>query len=194
VPGVPRIPRVLSYFEHENTAYIVIEYVKLAGSPLDPESTVAALKWLSEVPLPPEHIIGPLEGGPIRHRFFKYYEAPLRFSSVEALERYIEKVRPRIDFFQDAPSANIAQSGPGAHSAPNAVLGTGARCPYHRRAILFHATRRAPEQLWPRRAREPGHYGFRADCPVAPVLCRINHTLEPWPRAFRRVLRSGEQC
>jgi len=138
--GIPRIPRVLSYFEHEKTAYIVAEHVKLTGSPLDPESTAAALKWLSEVPLPPKHIFGPLEGGRIRHKFFKNYKAPLRFSTVEALERYIEKVRrPPIHFFRDAPSANIAQSGSGAHSTPKAVSETGAHCPYHRRAIRFHA-------------------------------------------------------
>ncbi|KAJ7803327.1 hypothetical protein B0H14DRAFT_2888321 [Mycena olivaceomarginata] len=91
-PGTPRIPTVKSYFIHEKSAYLVLEYVELTGS-IDPETTAAALKWLAGVPLPPNHTFGPLAGGHIRHRFFKDYQAPLKFSSVEAIERYIERGR-----------------------------------------------------------------------------------------------------
>jgi len=113
-PGIPRIPKVLFDFRHQHTMYIVIEYIHLADSPPDIHKRADALKWLSEVPPPPGHVIGPLGGGRIRHQFFKNYRAHLHFSSVEALERYIEKVRLCLDFLQHPASANKS-SWPGAH-------------------------------------------------------------------------------
>ncbi|CAA7268184.1 unnamed protein product [Cyclocybe aegerita] len=94
----PRIAKVIHHFEgDQGTAYLVMEYIKLADSPPDlHERTAEALKWLLGVPAPPNHVIGPLGGGRIRHRFFKDYKAPLLFSSIEALERYIEKGRTRL--------------------------------------------------------------------------------------------------
>ena len=89
-----RVPKAIHFFRVEKTAYLVMEYIKLEASPSDlSERIVGALRWLSGVPAPPGHVIGPLGSGYIRHGFFKDNEAPLRFSSVEALERYIEKVR-----------------------------------------------------------------------------------------------------
>jgi hypothetical protein len=61
-------------------------------------------------------VIGPLGGGRIRHKFFKEYTAPLLFSSVEALQRYMHKVRPCFYFLEHPPFANM-QSGPGVHIA-----------------------------------------------------------------------------
>ena len=92
-PGRPRIPEVRYHFIHQQTMYMVVEFIKLVNSPPDiNQRRAVALRWLSEVPLPPNHVIGPLAGGRICHQFFKDYIAPLDFSSVEALERYIEKV------------------------------------------------------------------------------------------------------
>lgn len=92
-PYTPRIPKVIFHFGDQQTIYIVMEYITLADPPPDiPERTADALKWLSEVPAPPGHVFGPLGGGVIRHRFFKDWKAPMVFSSIEALERYIEKV------------------------------------------------------------------------------------------------------
>ena len=92
-PGRPRIPEVRYHFIHQQTMYMVVEFIKLVNSPPDiNQRRAVALSWLSEVPLPPNHVIGPLAGGRICHQFFKDYKAPLDFSSVEALERYIEKV------------------------------------------------------------------------------------------------------
>ena len=92
----PRIPKVLHHFQGDRRrTYFVMEYITLTDSPPDLyERAGEALKWLSSVPAPPNHVIGPLGGGCIRHRFFKDDEAPLLFSSVEALERYMEKVCP----------------------------------------------------------------------------------------------------
>ena len=93
LPGTPRIPKVLFSFQREWTMYMVMEYIHLAESPPDLEKRADALIWLSKVPPPPNHLLGPLGGGRIRHQFFKDYKAPLHFSSVEALERFIERVR-----------------------------------------------------------------------------------------------------
>jgi hypothetical protein len=94
----PRIPRVEAYFTDEWTAYLVIERVKLDGD-LDARATVAALEWLAKVPLPANHVFGPLEGGYICHPFFQDSQAPLKFSGAVALERYIERVRPRLNLY-----------------------------------------------------------------------------------------------
>jgi hypothetical protein len=73
-----------------------------------------------ERPSCPNHVIGPLGGGLIGYRFFKDARAPLRFSSVEALERYISKVHPGFYFLQYPPFAHM-QSGLGAFVVPAPV-------------------------------------------------------------------------
>lgn len=96
-PGTPRIPKIIHHFRDQQLMYLVMEYIKLADDPPDiSERTTEALRWLSEVPAPPDHVVGPLGGGIIRHSFFKDYRAPLLFSSIDALERYIEKVCSRV--------------------------------------------------------------------------------------------------
>ncbi|KAJ7262661.1 hypothetical protein B0H12DRAFT_1201281 [Mycena haematopus] len=90
-PRMPRIPKVICHFEHKWTMYLVMETITLVDTPPDLERTAEALRWLSGVPAPAGHVFGPLGGGPIRHSFFKDFKAPLVFSSIQALERYIEK-------------------------------------------------------------------------------------------------------
>lgn len=110
-PRVPHIPKVKYYFEYQLTMYMVMEYVALTNPPPDlPERTAEALIWLSAVPAPPGHVFGPLEGGLIRHKFFKDYKAPLVFSSIGALERYIEKVRPCLYFLEHPLTSNLGQA------------------------------------------------------------------------------------
>ncbi|KAF9515546.1 hypothetical protein BS47DRAFT_783854 [Hydnum rufescens UP504] len=53
-----------------------------------------------------------LRGGRIRHKFFKEDTAPLLFSSVEALQWYMCKVRLCFHFLEHPPLAKV-QSGPG---------------------------------------------------------------------------------
>ncbi|EED80142.1 predicted protein [Postia placenta Mad-698-R] len=91
-PGMPRISKVIHHFTDQNMMYMVMEHITLTDTSPDPTKIAEALRWLSEVPAPPDHVFGPLGGGVIRHSFFKDYEAPLVFSSIEALERYIEKL------------------------------------------------------------------------------------------------------
>ncbi|KAF8329872.1 hypothetical protein F5887DRAFT_1003644 [Amanita rubescens] len=88
---VPRIPEIKHCFQKEFTMYLVMEHITLMDPPSDLIKRVAeALKWLSEVKPPFDHVIGPL-GGRIRHRVFQDFEAPLPFPNVDALQRYLEK-------------------------------------------------------------------------------------------------------
>ncbi len=107
--------------------YLVMEYVNLMDPPLGdlPERTVEALRWFMGVPAPPGHVLGPLGGGIIRHRFFKDNEAPLVFSSIGALERYIAKVRPYLSYFLEPALTGQARtllSTLGAKAAEHIIL------------------------------------------------------------------------
>jgi len=91
-PLKPRIANVVHYFEGPWWSYLVMEHITLTTPPPDFIERIAeAVKWLSGVPPPVDHLIGPLGGGRIRHKFFKDWEAPLSFPSVAAVERYMEK-------------------------------------------------------------------------------------------------------
>jgi hypothetical protein len=93
-PGAPRIAQVVHVFKHKWTVYLVMELITLMHTPSDFVAQMAeAIVWLANVPCPPNHVLGPVGGGRIRHEFFQDDEAPLKFTSVMALERYIEKVR-----------------------------------------------------------------------------------------------------
>ncbi|TRM57795.1 hypothetical protein BD626DRAFT_634509 [Schizophyllum amplum] len=94
----PRIPELIHHFDNgQGITYVVLEHVKLAESPADlAERTALAVTWLSGVQAPPDHRLGPLGGGCIRHIFFESMEAPLPFASAKALERYVEKGRRRL--------------------------------------------------------------------------------------------------
>ncbi|KAK0194720.1 hypothetical protein F5146DRAFT_448792 [Armillaria mellea] len=110
-PGMPRIAKVIHHFEYQGRMYMVMEAITLMDPPPDfPQRTAEALRWLSGVPAPADHVFGPLGGGLIRHSFFKDYKAPLVFSSIEALERYIEKVRPCLYFLEHPLTSNLGQA------------------------------------------------------------------------------------
>ncbi|THH16954.1 hypothetical protein EUX98_g9217 [Antrodiella citrinella] len=93
----PRIPELISHFDDgEGTTYVVMTLIKLVESPPDLDTRRAdAIKWLATVPAPPGHLLGPLGGGCIRHRFFAEWEAPEPYVSVQALKRYLDKGRRR---------------------------------------------------------------------------------------------------
>jgi hypothetical protein len=113
----PRIPQALHYFEAQRKAFLVMEHIELTHPSLITnlaERTARALDWLSGVSAPPEDVIGhskdtmgPVGGGLIRHKFFKNHKAPLVFSSIDALERYMNEVRRCLYFFKYPPSDNI---------------------------------------------------------------------------------------
>ena len=98
-PDAPRIARIIHHFVDQRTMYLVMERIKLQESPPDLAArTQKAVKWLSEVPLPSNHVLGPVGGGRIRHKFFKEFKAPFEFPDIEMLDRYMKNVRPCLHF------------------------------------------------------------------------------------------------
>ncbi len=94
-PDVPRIARIVHHFVDQRTMYLVMERIKLQESPPDLAARIQqATKWLSEVPLPSNHTLGPVGGGPIHHKVFKDFEAPFILPDVTMLDSYMKKVPP----------------------------------------------------------------------------------------------------
>ena len=94
-PDPPRIAKVLHHFVDQRTMYLLMERIELQESPPDlAERIQEAMKWLSEVPLPSNHTLGPVGGGRIRHKFFKEFKAPFNFLDTSMLDQYMMKACP----------------------------------------------------------------------------------------------------
>jgi hypothetical protein len=106
-PDPPRISKIVHHFVDETTMYLVMERIKLQKSPPDLAARIQeAIKWLSEVPLPSNPTLGPVGGGPIRHKFFTDFESPFNFLDVKMLDQYVMKVRPCL-FSRVSSTANM---------------------------------------------------------------------------------------
>ncbi|KAG6851778.1 hypothetical protein C0991_006225 [Blastosporella zonata] len=90
-PQTPRIARIVHHFVDEWTMYLVMERITLQKSPPDLAKVEEAVRWLSEVPLPSNPMLGPVGGGRIRHKFFKDYIAPFNFPDLGSLDAYIKR-------------------------------------------------------------------------------------------------------
>ena len=93
--NAPRVPQVLHFF-HDNgrMAYVVMEYIDLfqvSAETLAPKAA-QAIRWMRSVPAPQDVVLGPMGNGRARHVVFKDRKAPLDFASIDALERYFNKV------------------------------------------------------------------------------------------------------
>ncbi|KAH8979489.1 hypothetical protein EDB86DRAFT_2814548 [Lactarius hatsudake] len=112
-PVPPRIAKILHHFvDDEATMYLVMERINLQVSPPDLATRIQeAIKWLSEVPLPSNPTLGPAGGGPIRHRFFKDFEAPFNIPDVGMLDEYMKKVRPCCNFSSPSRRSPVTVSG-----------------------------------------------------------------------------------
>jgi len=93
-PSAPRVPKVVEYFTVEPyDAYLVMELIE--GSPPADNAykkLADALQWLYDVPAPTGAKIGSIGGGPARHDIFQDFQAPLLFTSNEALHNYVNEV------------------------------------------------------------------------------------------------------
>ncbi|KAH8829916.1 hypothetical protein DL96DRAFT_1590927 [Flagelloscypha sp. PMI_526] len=91
-PDAPRIANIIHHFVDQRMMYLVMEYIKLKNDPLDlAERIPQVVKWLSEVPPPPNSTLGPVGGGRIHHKFFKVFQAPYDFPNIEKLDQYVKK-------------------------------------------------------------------------------------------------------
>jgi hypothetical protein len=90
----PRIPKVVDFFvPKEQMGYMVVERVETTAPTEDDYGAIAgALQWLSRVAAPPDLTIGSMGGGRARHPLFKNYEAPMNFSTKQALQFYMNLV------------------------------------------------------------------------------------------------------
>ncbi|KIY70345.1 hypothetical protein CYLTODRAFT_419822 [Cylindrobasidium torrendii FP15055 ss-10] len=104
-PEAPRVPRVHHYFyEHGGMAYVVMEYIPLVEVPFEVRAKAAAqaVLWMRSIPVPEDVVLGPKGGGPAYHVVFKTAKAPRCYTSIRALERFLNKVRshPLLCYFQ----------------------------------------------------------------------------------------------
>src|SRR5258708_30085195 len=108
--SAPCIPEVLHFFnQNYQMSYIVMDYIKPTPTPVPdlPKRVALALHWLLNLPAPPSHVgIGPLGNGRACHTLFKDCMVPLSFSSIQAMDRYLDQVCPCLYFLEHSPSTN----------------------------------------------------------------------------------------
>lgn len=93
--SAPRVPEVYHFFHNNGwLAYVVMEYIDLVQVSAETLALKAAqaVRWMRSVPAPHGVVLGPKGNGRARHVVFKNREAPLDFVSLDALERYFNKV------------------------------------------------------------------------------------------------------
>jgi len=80
-------------FQHQDLVYAVIEFVETMKVSADIfiDNVAAAVLWLRRQPVPHGVVLGPLGSSPAWHGIFKDKYAPLNFTSVVALERFLNK-------------------------------------------------------------------------------------------------------
>ncbi|KAG8899498.1 hypothetical protein FRC01_010491, partial [Tulasnella sp. 417] len=100
--AAPRVPEVHHFFYQQGRfAYMVMECIELAEVP--PQELAAkaaeAVLWMLGKGAPSTVVLGPLGSAYARHVVFKERVAPRKFTSVEALERFlntgVENIRLR---------------------------------------------------------------------------------------------------
>jgi hypothetical protein len=94
VDCAPHVPKIYHYFARGNMHYIVMEYIDDGNTRPAPNEVAEALQWLRSLPAPNDDVtgIGPVGGGPACHMLFKGHVAPLNFSSIGALQIYMNSV------------------------------------------------------------------------------------------------------
>jgi hypothetical protein len=105
--SAPRVPRVLHYFyEQGGMAYVVMDLIQLVQvSPeVLTEKAAQAVRWMHDVRVPDDVVLGPKGRGPACHKVFKGSEAPQNYRSVTALERYFNKA---VEIVRQRQSKNI---------------------------------------------------------------------------------------
>ncbi|KAG8984294.1 hypothetical protein FRB90_005425 [Tulasnella sp. 427] len=102
-----RVADIVHEFKHKSArekekTYIVMPFIPLVDTaPSDKDAKIEkAVRWLATVAPPDGHKLGPLGGGPIVHSIFCDGQAPLVFTDVEALQRFMETGRQRISQYE----------------------------------------------------------------------------------------------
>ncbi|KAG9047665.1 hypothetical protein FS837_001741, partial [Tulasnella sp. UAMH 9824] len=101
VPEV-HVPEVHHFFYRDKgMAYVVMENIQLIDVRTEElvQKTAYAVKWMRDVKAPNEGVLGPLGSGRAYHVLFKDRKAPLDFTGVKAVERFLNKAvaSPNLD-------------------------------------------------------------------------------------------------
>ena len=95
-PSAPRVPLVLHYFyEQGRMGYVVMDFIQLVQVSPEflAEKAAQAVHWMRSVRATEDVVLEPLGGGRACHKVFRGSEAPRKYRSVAALEKYLNKVR-----------------------------------------------------------------------------------------------------
>ncbi|KAI0037799.1 hypothetical protein FA95DRAFT_1578590 [Auriscalpium vulgare] len=97
--AAPLVPQVVhSFYCPHGLGYIVMKRIELRTVP-DHElyaKAAEAVLWLRAQRPPPMEVFGSLGASYARHAVFKYFEAPLKFTGVAAVQRYFNTVVNRV--------------------------------------------------------------------------------------------------
>lgn len=90
----PRVPLNHHSFEHEHRKYAIIEPIQTVKVTEDVfvQKVTDAIRWMRNQARPAGAALGPLGSGPVYHAIFMKKHAPLLFTSVVALEKYLNAI------------------------------------------------------------------------------------------------------
>jgi hypothetical protein len=90
----PRVSSILHSFKHGPLTFAIIEPLQIVPVAEDVfvQKVADAVLWMRSQPCPAGVTLGPLGSGPARHEIFKDNYAPLPFTSVIALEKFLNVV------------------------------------------------------------------------------------------------------
>ncbi|KIM41210.1 hypothetical protein M413DRAFT_445256 [Hebeloma cylindrosporum] len=111
--NAPRVPKIHDFFISDNwMGYLVMEYIQASPThPEDvPEKVASALQWLRDLPPPSDTAIGSVAGPGVPYMLLKGLKAPIAFSSIEAIERYMNTALSRLPRRSRAKSKPITFS------------------------------------------------------------------------------------
>ncbi|KAF9064541.1 hypothetical protein BDP27DRAFT_1333403 [Rhodocollybia butyracea] len=111
--ATPRVPLIHYSFENEHLRYAIIEPIQTiqVAEDIFIQKVADAVSWMRDQACPVGVALGPLGSGPIYHEIFKTKYAPLPFTSVVALEKYLNKAVSILLRRQGQGVANISISG-----------------------------------------------------------------------------------
>ena len=92
--ATPRVPLIYHSFENEHLKYAIIEPIEMiqVAENIFVQKVADAVSWMRDQACPAGVALGPLGSGLAYHKIFKEKHAPLPFTSVVALEKYLNKV------------------------------------------------------------------------------------------------------
>lgn len=108
----PRVPLIYHSFKHGHLTFAIIEPLQLipVAEDIFVQKVADAVLWMYSQTCPAGVTLGPLGSGFAWHEVFKDYRAPLPFTSVVALEKYLN-VAVSLQQRRQKGLANISISG-----------------------------------------------------------------------------------